>query len=359
MQKITDDLIERFLKGVCTKEEADAVSDYFEKHPEDTCLQEEFMMTDGEGGLPMGYSEDMLSFIQSATVTPVETEAPGRVRPMRRWLGAAAAAVILGICGMYLLKPAKKIVQNDVAEEQVASVEWVSKVNGGKRNIDMTLPDGSKVKLMPGTWIRYRKEFMKAQKREVVMSGVARFDIAKNDQLPFVVGCGGLSTYVLGTEFEVTAIPSGDEIRVRLYGGKVMVALDSLIAGNAKKSYYLVPGQELVFERNSHGVAVNAFSLKKESEEELVATTGTANRPDSVANWYMFNNQTLADVFEQLSVIYNVQIQYSKRDISKLYFIGKLEKRDSLHKIIQDIATLNHLTVKNENGNYIITRSKP
>jgi hypothetical protein len=242
---------------------------------------------------------------------------------------------------------------------ELAMIEWVDEFNQGKKDLHITLPDGSTVKMMPGAKVRYRKDFLGGGKRAVMMSGVARFDVRKNDQKPFVVASGGLNTNVLGTNFEVTAMPGGDRIKVRLYGGKVMVSLDTLAAGNERKDYFLLPGQEFVFEKSSRNVAISEFGRKREQEDDLVTTTGHTARPDSVANWYMFNNQTLGDVFEQLSVIYNVQIQYSKRDISKLYFIGKLEKKDSLHKIIQDIALLNHLTVRTDNGNYIITKKKP
>jgi hypothetical protein len=73
----------------------------------------------------------------------------------------------------------------------------------------------------------------------------------------------------------------------------------------------------------------------------------------------MFNNQALPDVLDQLSAIYNVEIQYSTEDLRQKYFIGKLEKKDSLSKILRDIALLNHLSVTNQNGRYIIKKQKP
>ena len=73
----------------------------------------------------------------------------------------------------------------------------------------------------------------------------------------------------------------------------------------------------------------------------------------------MFNNQSLADVFDQLSAIYNVDIEYTHSEIKDMYFIGKLEKKDSLNEIISDIAILNHLSVTTSNGRYIIKKGKP
>jgi hypothetical protein len=81
-------------------------------------------------------------------------------------------------------------------------------------------------------------------------------------------------------------------------------------------------------------------------------------RPDSLANWFMFNNQGLADVFDQLAIIYNVEIQYTNSDLHNKYFIGKLDRHDSLNKIMKDIALLNHLSVVEKEGCYIIRQHK-
>ena len=134
----------------------------------------------------------------------------------------------------------------------------------------------------------------------------------------------------------------------------MLVSLDQLATGNERKDYYLTPGQELVFSRKSRNVAIHQ-PARTHSADPVLAKHAPV-RVDSLSNWYMFNNQTLADVFDQLSAIYNVNIQYSMKDIRKMYFIGKIEKKDSLHKIIQDIALLNHLTVTNHDGSYIITK---
>ena len=91
------------------------------------------------------------------------------------------------------------------------------------------------------------------------------------------------------------------------------------------------------------------------------ATNGTKRpvvRPDSLGNWYMFENQGLADVLDQLSIIYNVEIQYSSGDLHNKFFIGRLDKYDSLEDIINDIALLNHLSVAKREGCYVIRKRK-
>jgi ferric-dicitrate binding protein FerR (iron transport regulator) len=70
----------------------------------------------------------------------------------------------------------------------------------------------------------------------------------------------------------------------------------------------------------------------------------------------MFNNQSLASVFRQLEEMYNVDIVYAKKDVAKMYFIGKFNKDDSVETILQNIATLNNLKLTKESNTYIIRK---
>src|ERR1700761_7959728 len=73
MQKITDELIEKFLKGLCTKEESAAVMAYLDQNPDELGLSDEFSLADGEAPLPPGYKDEMLGFILAETGIGVGT----------------------------------------------------------------------------------------------------------------------------------------------------------------------------------------------------------------------------------------------------------------------------------------------
>lgn len=70
----------------------------------------------------------------------------------------------------------------------------------------------------------------------------------------------------------------------------------------------------------------------------------------------MFNNQSLEQVFDQLALLYNVDIVYSKKDVFNIYFIGKFNKSDSLEAVISQISAVNNLTVTRQNNKFIIAR---
>jgi ferric-dicitrate binding protein FerR (iron transport regulator) len=358
MQKLPDDLIEKFLSGKCTKEEVALVWNYLRMHPEEPYLANEFEQTDERTPLPEAYKQEMLSYITGRTMDTGETSdvtisdrgvlVERKIRRLRPvWYGAAAAVILVVFKFWLLDKPVVPAAIEPLAVAEAPIVEWLTTNNTGKREMHVTLPDSSSVDLAPGARIRYRKGFGATAEREVHITGKAFFDVAKNEHWPFTLYSEGLETRVLGTSFFVNANPYSDKVSVKLFTGKVRISLED-------KDYYLVPGQELVFNKSTRNVAINRSV--KHTEEPLVKTH--VEKVDTISNWYMFNNQTLASVFDQLSAIYNIDIEYSHNDIKDMYFIGKLEKRDSLGEIIRDIAILNHLSVTTLDGRYII-KKKP
>jgi len=366
MQKLPDELIEKFLSGNCTEEEVALVWNYLRKNPDESYLLKEFEQADGETPLPEGYKDEMLAYITGRTsgvegASDVSISDKGvlverKVRPMKFLWYAAAAVVILVISKMWLLdKPAMKASGEHLASYEAPKTEWITKDNTGKKEILVTLPDSSKVRMLPGARMRYRKGFGATANRDVEVSGKAYFDIAKNQQRPFTLYSEGLQTSVLGTSFYVNANPYSDKVSVKLFTGKVRISLEDSMNVTRQKDYYLQPGEELVFTKSTRYIAIN--SPVKHTEETIAKTHSV--KADTISNWYMFNNQRLADVFDQLAAIYNVDIEYSHSDIKDMYFIGKLEKKDSLNEIIRDIAILNHLSVTTSNGRYIIRKGKP
>ena len=221
MLKITDELIDKFLKGLCTKEESKAVWEYFHGSPDEKYLLDEFQRADQSTPLPPGYREEMLSFIDAATgegrrtadrpAGPTEGPAenpgvgrtedpaviPGVIRPFRRWAAAAAAVAILALASLYLLRVGGNKTGGQLPNTQLAVISWIDQYNPDNKIRPLTLPDSSRVRLLPGAHIRYRKDFGSYEKREVQVEGKAWFDVAKNEKMPFVVNSEGINTTAL------------------------------------------------------------------------------------------------------------------------------------------------------------------
>src|SRR6187402_889667 len=144
MQKITDDLIEKFLRGDCTKEEAAMVASYLRSNPEEHYLLNEYTQADGEAPLPEGYREEMLAFITEKTVeggmgAGRTEEGDGMIKgdgmiagemgkrgsrllPLWRW-AAAAAVVILVWQGWSYMQTKKEATGPQLAQYNAPSAD--------------------------------------------------------------------------------------------------------------------------------------------------------------------------------------------------------------------------------------------
>jgi transmembrane sensor len=98
------------------------------------------------------------------------------------------------------------------------------------------LADGSVVTLAPQSQLRYPAQFASAS-REVYLDGEAFFEVSKDPRRPFRVHSGAWVTQVLGTKFNVSAVPGASQLAVSLVEGKVQVA-------DNQHKYLLTPGQQ-------------------------------------------------------------------------------------------------------------------
>jgi transmembrane sensor len=227
----------------------------------------------------------------------------------------------------------------------------------------LTLEDGSVILLSPKSTVRFHEPFVN-NKRDIDLSGQADFKVAKDKQRPFTVVSREISTTALGTEFRVTAYQKENSITVKLYEGKVVVKSVDGVVKKMDKEVYLLPGEQLVYNMRTHSGSVSSFEKaaghkaeKPESAENITAGENPSVSSDNTP-WYMFNNQALPVVFEQLKEMYQVDIAYTKSDLRKMYFIGKFHKTDSVETILQQIGILNKLKVTKTNNKFLVEKIK-
>jgi transmembrane sensor len=298
---------------------------------------------------------------------PAYEEMPGNRSSARRLLirVAMAASVLLAIGlgwqALFNNKQPAIVAQEEQKAIEVAPVLLRHEINTTGSSKIFLLQDGSRIVLWDKSEVHFPEPFT-GNKRDIILKGKADFKVAKDSTRPFTVYCGDIATTVLGTTFTVSAYDYASLMTVRLYEGKVLVKSYDSVQGRMKYEYVLKPGQEFVFDKKQSTAIVRRFngghSFKKEEEEEILyepsadepVTTGTKG------SWFMFNNQSLAQVFEQLANMYEVKIIYSKKEVKNMYFIGKYNKSDSLEHILKQIAILNNLTVTKADNTFTISK---
>jgi len=302
----------------------------------------------------------------NSPVTPVVTmeKQPG-MRGRKYWRMAVAAAsviIVLGF-GWLLLQnktetaPAVATGSKEIqADSDKTGTRFETNVTGKPRRF--ILPDGSEVILWDQSIVSFNTVFT-GNKRDISLRGKASFKVVKDKTRPFTVYSDGIATTALGTEFSVTSFAKENIITVRLEEGKVVVKSMDSVKGNFINPLYLLPGQELVYNKQQLTAIVRKF--KTDLNGNVVAKDQIIEDDPSMpknngGTWFMFNNQSLSQIFDQLGLIYNVDIVYKKKDVEKMYFIGKFDKKDSLGYILQSIATINNLTLSKDKTKYIIRK---
>jgi len=203
-------------------------------------------------------------------------------------------------------------VKETTREDQSLSYNTIKTPRGGQ--YEVILPDGSKVVLNAESSLRYPTHFA-LNEREVQLEGEAYFDVQKNPQKPFiVVSSDRQRVMVRGTHFNVNCFLN-QPIRTTLEEGKVEILLT-----NSSQTTTLKPGDQSIV--TSKGIEVRRVN------------------PRSVIAWktgmFVFSNNNLKEVLEQISRWYDVTVDYSGI-VADTGFEGEIPRNLSLLKVLEII----------------------
>jgi len=341
-------LIEKFHNGDCTPEEVKVVMNWLLEHEEDEEAMAEWQQASWKGSYPEGYNREMLSYIRKNTF--------GEQTGISRlpWRSMAVAASILLITGMFLWRyflpgQGKKAIDVALQHEgyRGADTSWIV-YHAVTQPLHFKLPDGSVVRLFPGTEIRFDSAAYNVNSRMIFLDGTAEFDVAAVAGKPFSVTSGGFTTTALGTRFMVAA-GKGKQMFVRLYSGKVVVRTTDKVQ-YAMTDVCLAPGDEWRYFRDTHRHMLSHAGEKLSIPQQPGNSATIQVHEDNV----VFENAPLHEVIDFLQQQYHVTINYQQQDFKNVYFSGKIFSGDSLKMVLGNIARVNELKLTTEEGVFII-----
>lgn len=335
---VSQELIKRFFEGPLDPEESEAVVRYLREHPE--VISSLFS------------EEEWLQYLAANTATQ-EKELPAlpylktvksqsTLQKIARWLPAAAAVMGL-VAGLYFFNKKKP----DLQPHQFFS-------NTGTDSMMLVLSDSSVVHLAPASDLAF--EMTSSGERRAHLKGGAFFSVVHSQVHRFIVVAGEIQSEVLGTRFSIQANQSDSFVMVQLHSGRLKT--HCIARQLLPESYILQPGDIYYFSRNSYAQKLirPAESGKAAMKSKNVEPEKAASNPQTSVHWYMFNNQPLGDVFEQLERIYNVRIKYDTADLQNLTFIGRIDQRDTLERILKDLTRLNGLKLTRDRDGFTIKK---
>lgn len=207
---------------------------------------------------------------------------------------------------------------------------------GGQFSIQ--LPDGSRVWLNAASELKYPADFTGMQDRRVELSGEAYFEVAKDHKRPFIVVTPTQQVTVLGTHFNINSYRDEKAIVTTLLEGSV-----SILTPNSSPKI-LIPGQQ---------------AKEHEGKMEILPAdrNATAWKDGKISL-----DGDLQRIMRQVSRWYDVEVSY-EGNIPHKEFSGAIFRNTSLaqlldilkmsgklnFKIEQDGTGKKILTVKNSN----------
>ncbi len=169
----------------------------------------------------------------------------------------------------------------------------------GKR-FDLNFSDGTHVFLNSGSSIKYPINFIKGQNREVFLNGEAFFDVAKDENHPFIVNVQELNVNVLGTKFNVSNYPEDNTIDIVLVEGSVNLNSE---ANNLTddRSVTLKPNFKGSYDRINQSISKNFVN--------------TSIYTSWINGNVIFRNSSFKNISEKLERYYNITIINNNNDI--------------------------------------------
>lgn len=305
------------------------------------------------------FSDQLWSRIEQQIIN---TEKPVVKMASRRrvWPVAAAVTIALGSAALlfYLGKFDRTLSSPDIAVQypvkpQPNSPDVKPKMttvsNLSNQPMELSLSDGSSIKLYPQAEIVYPSSFTAAN-RTITLKGKAFFQVKKDPTKPFIVTSGNFSTTALGTSFTITAIKDEPNINIELHTGKVVVK-QVHNKYNHWKDVFLSPGESLHCDLatgktkrvNSASIARRKLSIDKNSGEPCRSGFSAS-----------FQRTPLTEVFEQIQQGYGIKISYDANALTNIQYTGAIQSTDCLQQVLHRIAVLHQLTILQNGNNYQI-----
>lgn len=149
-----------------------------------------------------------------AEMTRMQTASKARrIRRIAVYAASVAAALILGVLLNWHF--------NDGLSLSGSPQMLALSTDPGQR-ANVTLPDGTVVKLNSGSVLEYPTVFSRKERR-VKINGEAMFDVAKDADKPFIVETFAYDVKVLGTKFNIIAEEQTGDFSTALLEGRVSI----------------------------------------------------------------------------------------------------------------------------------------
>jgi transmembrane sensor len=263
---------------------------------------------------------DMLKLVLEKEEETFQEPAPSIKKNRFKWVAAIAASVLVLVMGGYFFffKSSSKARSENIAVEQIARETGIVSVNEPRKTV--VLPDGSVVTLRSNSKIVLAKDF-NTTTRELQLTGEAFFDVAHQQQRPFIVHTDELNIEVLGTVFNVSAYPGNELTETALFRGKVAVTRK----GHPDQKVILSPSQKMVFSSKMNKKEVID---KKPFKVVSMLPDPVSHKAKEIAwvrNRLKIEDEPLEVIAARLQQWYGIHISFASEEVKAYRYTGTFE----------------------------------
>lgn len=200
----------------------------------------------------------------------------------------------------------------------------------------LSLSDGSKVVLNAGTTLRYPVNFIPGEERLVFLNGEAYFEVAEDQEHPFVVNTEDIDVKVLGTHFVVNSYKEVHKTFTVLVEGKVLVE-NKLLADDHK---LLEPNEKVFFDH----------------DQLMVENVNTGKYMAWMQGKLIFENDSFQYIMRKLERKYNVEIDNNYSVLDEMNITATFTN-ESIEEVLRTFQTYKNFEWTLKDG--VVTINKP
>jgi transmembrane sensor len=236
-----------------------------------------------------------------------------RRNPLWYWSAAATIIILLGVgwlTGRNMLAPPRMVVATSAEMKE-----------------EVRLPDGSLVSLNRGSELSYPEKFGR-KSRVVSFSGEGFFEVARNPEKPFVIQISDQAgVEVLGTKFNINAVPGGNSVKVHVVEGRVAFYSSQ------------TPDTRTILTQDEQAVLQSGgISRGKTVDQNFLSwKTGVLS----------FDQERITTVLEELGRYYDRQIILKNPDDEDIRFTSVIDNQD-LESVLDELHLVLGLEHKTE-----------
>ena len=264
-----------------------------------------------------------------------------------RWKATVgiAASLLVAAALTYFLSSRKTV----KPPAEIVAVSPIRIQSGKEPRKTVVLPDGSVVTLHSNSMLTFDSNFGKTS-RELVLSGEGFFDIAHNEQHPFIVHTADVNVEVLGTLFNVSAYPQEAYTETSLFRGKVAVS----VKGHPEQKVILIPSQKLVI---AHGIGKGGMPVAESLLKKVALAVDPVDHKAKEIAWVRsrikIEDEPLGTIAARLQAWYGIPIVFTDDEVKSFRYSGTFES-ETVVKALEALQLSYPFNFRVENEKIII-----